>query len=269
MEHVPDHIAHQSARKIVAVLAVLLSDPALDDLVQTVKCAAADKEDVRRIDLDKFLMRMLSSALRGDRSNGPLKDLEQGLLNALAGYIPRNRNILRLLGDLIYLIDIDNTLLRPRDIVIRSLYQLEQDILNILADIACLCKRSRVRYGKGNIEHPCQGLGQKSLAGTRRAGHDDVALLQLHIGYITGCDPLIMIVYSYGEDLLGLLLADDIIIEKCLDLSGLHEIDVTAVLLISQFIFYDLRTDAHTAVADIRVRACDQLADLRLRFPAE
>src|SRR5436309_9649270 len=59
-------------RRGLALLSVLLryneaktlfSNAALDDLVQPHKSAAADKQDVRRVDLDEFLMRMLAPSL--------------------------------------------------------------------------------------------------------------------------------------------------------------------------------------------------------------
>ena len=56
----------------------------LDDLVQAGERAAADEQDVRRVDLDEFLMGMLAAALGWDRGRGALKDLEQRLLDALA-----------------------------------------------------------------------------------------------------------------------------------------------------------------------------------------
>lgn len=40
----------------------------LDDLLESFECTAADKEDIRRINLNKLLMRMLSSALRRNGS---------------------------------------------------------------------------------------------------------------------------------------------------------------------------------------------------------
>ena len=62
----------------------------LDYLVKPVKRAAADKEDIRRIDMDEFLMRVLASALRRDIRYRSLEELEQRLLHALAGDVARN-----------------------------------------------------------------------------------------------------------------------------------------------------------------------------------
>src|SRR4029077_7805103 len=46
-----------------------------DDLLEPRERAAADEEDVARVDLQKLLLRVLASALRRDRGNGALDEL--------------------------------------------------------------------------------------------------------------------------------------------------------------------------------------------------
>lgn len=53
----------------------LLIQSGLNDLINPFKCTAADKQNIGRVYLDQFLMRMLSSALRRNRCNGSLNDL--------------------------------------------------------------------------------------------------------------------------------------------------------------------------------------------------
>ena len=67
--------------------------PAQNGLIDTVKSTAADKEDVRRIDLQHFLMRMLASALRRNAGNGPFEDFQKGLLYTFTGYVAGNRRV--------------------------------------------------------------------------------------------------------------------------------------------------------------------------------
>ena len=85
-----DDLAERSPHRNAALRAhlgtkahLLLSKTRLDDLLKAIKRTAADKEDVRRIDLQEFLLRMLAPALRRHGGRRPLKDLEQSLLNAL------------------------------------------------------------------------------------------------------------------------------------------------------------------------------------------
>ena len=78
---------------------------------------------------------MLAPALRRNGCRCPLKNLEKRLLNPLARYITRDRRVLRLARNLIDLVDVDDSALRLLDVIVRCLYELEQDVLDILADI--------------------------------------------------------------------------------------------------------------------------------------
>ena len=82
-----------------------------DDLIDPVKRAAADEKNIRRIDLDELLMRVLASALRRHAGNRTLDNFEQRLLHAFAGNIARDRRILALTGNLVDFVDIDDTAL--------------------------------------------------------------------------------------------------------------------------------------------------------------
>ena len=92
-----------------------------DYLIKTVECAAADKEDIGRIDLYKLLMRVLASALGRNIGDSALKQLQKRLLHTFAGNIPRDGCILALASDLIDLININNTLFGTLNIKIGSL----------------------------------------------------------------------------------------------------------------------------------------------------
>src|SRR6202043_3046399 len=52
------------------------SDARFDDLLEAVKSAAADEQDVGRVDLDELLMRMLAPALRRYVGCRPFENLE-------------------------------------------------------------------------------------------------------------------------------------------------------------------------------------------------
>ena len=99
---------------------------------------------------------MLPSALRGHGCHGAFEDLQQRLLHALAGDVAGDRWVLRLAGDLVDLIDVDDPALCLREIEVRGLQQLEQDILHILADIPGLGEAGGVGDSKWHIEHPCE-----------------------------------------------------------------------------------------------------------------
>ena len=170
----------------------------LDDLVEPVERAAADEEDVGRIDLDELLLRVLASALRRDVGDRTLDDLQKRLLHALAGYVAGDGRVFGLAGDLVDLVDVDDAALGQLDVKIRRLQQAEQDVLDVLADVAGLGQRRGVGDGERHVQDLGQRLGEEGLAGAGGADEQDVALLQLHIGVVLEVDALIVVVDRDG-----------------------------------------------------------------------
>ena len=249
---------------------------ALDDLIHAVKRATADEEDVRRIDLNKLLLRVLASALRRDVCDRALKQLEQCLLHALARDVARDGRVLALAGDLVDLVDINNAALRTLDVKIRRLQQLEQDVLHILTDIAGLGERGRIRNGKRHVEHLGQRLGEERLTAAGRSDEQDVALLQLDVTVLIAAqDALIVVIHRHGQHHLGTVLADDIVIERRTHLSRLRQLvaperdlcrrDALGLIALVD----DAHAKAHALIADIDAVTGNEPVYQRLRFPAK
>ncbi len=158
-----------------------LAGPVLDDLFQAVEGAAADKEDVCGVDMDEFLLGMLASALRGNGCDSTFQNFKKRLLHALAGYVAGDRHILALAGYFVYFVKIDDAALRCFEVVIGCLDELEQNILDILANIAGFRQRGRVRDGERHVQDARQGLGQQGLAAAGRSDQEDIALGQLNL----------------------------------------------------------------------------------------
>ena len=130
----------------------------------------------------------------------------------------------RLARDLVDLVDVDDAALGPLDVVVGGLQQAQDDVLHVLADVAGLGQRGGVGDGEGHVEHLGEGLGEQRLAGAGGADQQDVGLLQLDVaGLGAGLDALVVVVDGDGEDLLGPLLADHVLVEHVLDLGGLGE----------------------------------------------
>src|SRR5690606_295873 len=110
--------------------------PVEDDLLETGKGAAADEQDIPRIDLQEFLLRVLASALGRHRGDGALDQFQQSLLDTFARYIAGDGRVIRLAGDLVDLVDVDDAGLGFFDVVIALLQELLDDVLYIFADIA-------------------------------------------------------------------------------------------------------------------------------------
>src|SRR5439155_2666037 len=79
------HVGQEAAGLLEVVLATdvgaeadaTVPDPRLDDSVETGERATADEQDVRGVDLDELLVRVLAAALRRYRRRRALEDLEQ------------------------------------------------------------------------------------------------------------------------------------------------------------------------------------------------
>ena len=157
----------------------LVPDSPLDHLVEVGERAAADEEDVGGVDGQELLVGVLAPTLRRHRGGCPLEDLQQRLLDPLAGDVAGDRGVVRLAGDLVHLVDVDDPRLRLLDVEVGGLDQLQEDVLDVLADVAGLGQRRGVGDREGDVEDPGKGLGEQRLAAAGRPEQQDVRLLEL------------------------------------------------------------------------------------------
>src|SRR5829696_3654514 len=241
-----------------------------DDALQAGKGAAADEQDVRRVDLQELLLRVLAAALRRHRGDRPLHDLEQRLLHALARHVAGDRGVVGLPRDLVDLVDVDDAALGPLDVVVGGLEQLEDDVLDVLADIARLGQRRRVGHRERHVEDAGERLGQERLARARRSDQQDVRLRELDVVVLRRMrEALVVVVDRDREHLFGMVLADDVVVEDAADLlrrrhpvAGLHE---RGFRLLAD----DVHAQLDAFIADEHRRTGDELADLVLALAAE
>src|SRR5216684_593847 len=69
------------------------ADALLDNLLEPVKRAAANEQDVGGVDLDEILVRVLAAALRWNVGDRALQDLQQRLLDALTADVAGDRRV--------------------------------------------------------------------------------------------------------------------------------------------------------------------------------
>ena len=160
-----------------------LANAVFDDGGQAVEGAAADEEDVGGVDLDELLMGMLAAALRGHAGHGSFQNFQKGLLYALAAHVAGDGGVFALAGDLIDFVDIDDAPLGQLNVVVRILDQPQQDVLHILAHVARFRQAGGISDGEGHLQELGQRLGQKRLAGTGGAHHQNIALLKLQLSW--------------------------------------------------------------------------------------
>ena len=130
-----------------------------------------------------------------------LEDLQQRLLDALAGHVAGDRRVVGLAGDLVDLVDVDDPGLGLLDVVVGRLDQLEQDVLDVLADVAGLGQRGRVGDRERHVEDLGERLGEQRLAAAGRAEQQDVRLLQLDVVLVGlhHLDALVVVVDRHRE----------------------------------------------------------------------
>ena len=103
----------------------------------------------------------------GTRRRGALEDLQQGLLHALAGHVAGDRGVLGLAGDLVDLVDVDDPGLGLLHVVVGRLDQLQQDVLDVLADVAGLGERGGVGDRERDVQHPRERLREVASCRSR------------------------------------------------------------------------------------------------------
>ncbi len=270
-----------SPRLLLAVLGVaaeadgLAADAAGDDVVQADEGAAADEQDVRGVHLDVLLLGVLAAALRRDVADGAFEHLEQGLLHALAGDVAGDADVLAGLGDLVDLVDVDDAALGRLDVEVGGVQQLEQQVLDVLADVAGFGQRGGVADGERHVEDLGQGAGQQGLAAAGRADEQDVALVDLDVVvavFVAEAEPLVVVVHRDRQHLLGAVLADDVLVELVLDRARRRNIgdealgDAAAALLLVD----DRLAQLDALAADIDVAgALDERADVAIALAAK
>jgi hypothetical protein len=216
---------------------------------------------------------VLAAALRRHRGGRALENLEQRLLDSLARDVARDRRVVGLARDLVDLVDVDDPGLGLLDVEVGGLDQLEQDVLDVLADIPGLGQRRRVGDRKRNVEDARQRLGQQRLAAAGRAEQEDVRLLELDVAglalRLSDLDALVVVVDRDRERALGGVLADDVVVEDVVDLGRLRQVLELEGGWSGELLVDDLVAKIDALVADIDAGTGDQLLDLSLRLPAE
>src|SRR6266702_3369669 len=241
-----------------------------DDLLQAGERTTADEQNIRGVDLQELLLRMLAAALRGDRSTRAFHDLQQRLLHAFTRDVPGDRRIVGFATDLVDLVNVDDAALRALDVVVGRLQQLQDDVLDVLADIAGLGQRGRIRHRERHVEDPRQRLRQQRLARTGRTDQQDVRLREFDVvvlGLVV--EPLVVIVDGDREHLLGVVLTDHVVVQHLADF--LRRRDAVARLHQRGLVLLtdDVHAEFNAFVANEYGGSRDQFADFMLALATE
>ena len=137
-----------------------LANAFLHNFIQPDKGAATNEENLLRVDLDVFLVRMFPATLRRNIAGAAFENFQKRLLNAFAGNVARDAYVVGLATDLVDFVDVNDADLGPLHVVIGILQQPQDDILDIFAHIAGFGECGRIGDAKWDIENFGQRLGQ-------------------------------------------------------------------------------------------------------------
>jgi hypothetical protein len=116
------------------------------------------------------------------------------------------------------------------DVEIGGLDEAQQDVLDVLADVAGLGEARRIGDAERDVQDLGQRLGEERLAAAGRSDEQDVRLAELDlVDLVAGVDALVVVVDGDRQDLLGLVLADDVRVELVLDLVRARELVLCAL----------------------------------------
>ena len=173
----------------------------------------------------KRILRVFAPALGRYVHHRPFEYLQQRLLHALARDVARNRGVVALARDLVDLVDENDAPLGLRHVVVGDLQQPRKDALDILAHIARLGQHGGIDDREGHLEQPGDRACHERLACTGGPHEDDVRLVELDVVVLGGVkQPFVVVVDRHRHVALGVVLSDDILVEKFLDLRRLEQL---------------------------------------------
>ena len=158
-----------------------LAKPLADDVFQSDECSAADEQNLRRVHLDVLLLGMFSSALGRNVGDGSLEHLQQRLLDALAGNVARDADVVLGFSDFVDLVDVNDAALGGFQIVIRVLQQLQENVFHVLADVSRFGERGGIADGERHVKDSRQRLGQQRFPASGPTDQQDIALINFDI----------------------------------------------------------------------------------------
>ena len=194
----------------------LLVQSLLDDILKIREGSSADKQNISCIDCHHRYHSILAGCTYRNLNFASLQKFQKSLLNSLSTYISLVGVLL--LGDLVNLVDEDDSVFCFLHIIVSCRKKLGNNTLNIITDISCLCKGCRVCDGKRHLKKFCKHFYKICFTAASRSDHQHIGFLDFNIVHGICCHSLIMIIYCYRHYFLGIFLTDHIFIQCGLDL---------------------------------------------------
>ena len=110
---------------------------------------------------------MLATTLGGHIHHRSLEQLQEPLLHALATHVAGDAGVVALTGNLIYLVNEDDTAFGSLHVEVGHLQQSAQDALHILTHMTGLGQHRCIDNGEGHVQLLGNGTSQQGLTCTR------------------------------------------------------------------------------------------------------
>ncbi|OAV65007.1 hypothetical protein Barb6_03019 [Bacteroidales bacterium Barb6] len=193
--------------------------------VDTVEGTATYKKDILCIYRNCLLVGMLATALRRDVHDRTFQQFQQSLLYTLPAHVTGDRGVIPLAGNLVKFINKDDAALGSRHVIVGNLQQAGQQTFNVLSHITGFGEHRSINNGKGHMQQLGYRPRQQCFPRTGSPHHNNVGLLYFHIvrRHLLR-DALIMVIDRHGKPSLGVILSDDILIQKRLDTLRLRQL---------------------------------------------
>ena len=141
-----------------------------------------------------------------------LHQFQQVDLHAAAGHVALHRAV-ALPRDLVDFVDIDDAVFGQFRIAVGDFHQIADDVLHVVADIACFGKLCRIGLYERDTDQFGDAPHQICLADASRAEHHDVVLREIMLRQFgllqTTADMVVMVANRDGQHFFRLILADN------------------------------------------------------------
>ena len=175
------------------------------------------------------------------------------MLDAFARDVARDRWIFAFFCDFIDFVDVDNAAASAFDIAIGGVDEVQDDVFDVVADVASFGEARGIGHGKGDVENLGECLRKERLSGARGADEEYVGFPELDAVFGRAHNAFVMVMDGDRQNLLRIILLDDVFVEFRLDIFGLWHGELARhVLLKSPIDHLRISTNLIVSILDAR-----------------
>ena len=204
----------------------------------------------------------------------PSSIFKQGLLHAFARHVAGDRDVLARLADLVDLVDVDDAALGRFDVEVGGVEQLQEQVLDVLADVAGFGQRRGVADGERHVEACGPACGPSSVLPQPVGPTSRMFDLSISTSESSSAvhQPLVVAVHGDGQHALGRFLADHVFVELGDDLARRGDAgeELLARAAALALLVENRLAELDALAADVDVaRSFDQRSDVAIALATE